>query len=65
MWIGKIFYCTYGLNQGDIFKVITEPYNIDRRGTKAVNGISSENGEMQIECEELTKSIYWKEVKKV
>lgn len=63
-WVGRAFHCIYGLNQGDVFKVTTEPYNIDRRGTKAVTGISSDNGEMQVECEELTNSIYWREVKK-
>lgn len=64
MWIGRMFQCVYGLNQGDTFKATTEPYNIDRKGTKAVSGISLENGEMKVECEELTNSIYWKECKK-
>lgn len=41
----------------------SEPYDTDRSGTKAVNGISSENGEMYVECEELESSIYWERKK--
>ena len=61
MWKGRVFKCTYGLNYGDTFTVTTEPYNIDRRGTKAVSGISSNYGEMQLQCEELVNSVYWSE----
>lgn len=63
MWIGRVYQCVYGLNQGDTFKVTTEPYSIDRRGTKVVSGVSSNNEEMQIECEELVNSIYWRRQK--
>jgi hypothetical protein len=62
-WIGRTFKCVYGLNYGDVFKVTTEPYNIDRRGTKAVSGISENAGELQIEVDELLSSIYWSEVR--
>lgn len=64
MWIGRVFKCVYGLNHGDEFSVTSEPYNIDRRGTKAVSGISKNVGEMQVQVDELLSSIYWSEVKK-
>lgn len=63
MWTNRIYKCVYGLNTGDIFTVTNEPYNYDIRGAKAVSGISHENGEMSVECEELQSSIYWERVR--
>lgn len=58
-WTGRVYKCVYGLDEGDVFTVTSEPFSTDRRGTKAVDGISSEHGEISMECEELEASIYW------
>lgn len=69
-WIGKKFKCVYGLNQDNVFTVTSEPYSIDMRGTKAVNGFFRDAGWYigddrlaTIEVEELEGPIYWKEIK--
>lgn len=64
MWIGRKYKCIYGLNCDDVVEVTSEPYSIDRKGTKAVSVMSEDNGEEQIEIEELEHSIYWKRMKK-
>lgn len=59
---GRKFKCVYGLNEGDTFQVTSDPYIVDRKGTKVVNGINSHHKETTSEIEDLLYSIYWEEI---
>ena len=51
----------YGINQGDVFTVTSEPRNIDHVENKSVFGYSVKNGRMELTCTGL-ESFYWEEM---
>lgn len=61
IWTGRKYRCVYGINQGDVFTVTSEPRNIDHVGNKSVFGCSVKNGRMELTCTDL-ESFYWEEM---
>ena len=62
--LARKYKCVYGLDYGAVVTVIGEPYNISRKGDKAVRVLSNSGETGEIEVEELDYSIYWEEIKR-
>lgn len=57
---GRIVDCVYGLETGSKYKIISEPYNINRKGDKAVDVIDMQTGEKSyLELKDILYSIYY------
>lgn len=65
-WIGRKFKCVYGLDEGSVYEVVSEPYPINRKGEEAVDVkcITDKFQDGYIECNDLEYTMYYKEIKK-
>lgn len=61
-WIGRVYKCECGVNIGDTFTVITEPYKKGIKGTMVVLGVSQKFGKITMECGKLTSSLDWNRI---
>lgn len=60
-WIGRMYDMNYGLNEGELLLVISEPRIINKGGDTAVMVRDSSNSEYEVETKELEASIYYTE----
>lgn len=60
-WVGRMYDMNYGLNEGELLLVISEPRIINKKGDTAVMVRDSSNLEYEIETKELEASIYYTE----
>lgn len=60
-WVGRMYDMNYGLNEGELLLVISEPRIINKEGDTAVMVRDSSNSEYEVETKELEASIYYTE----
>ena len=60
-WVGRMYDMNYGLNEGELLLVISEPRIINKKGDTAVMVRDSSNSEYEVETKELEASIYYTE----